>query len=63
MGPETFEKYEIVKQRGDDGLPCNLLQIDIEEAGDIHEVQEKRHIARIFVPIEQVKQLFAENNV
>ena len=43
MGPETFTKCESIEQRGDDGLPRHLLQLDVEN------VETKQHIVHHFV--------------
>jgi len=62
MGEDNFMVYELIKQTGDDGLPHHLLQIDIE--GEREKFGEKgKHIARIFVPVAEVKQLFFEKGI
>lgn len=52
MGPELFTKFEYIKQTGDDGLPHDLLQIDIEKGvEDLEKVGgiKYEHVARVFV--------------
>ena len=61
MGEETFEVYELIKQKGDDGLPRHMVQVDVEKVTPVG--QENSPIVRIFVPVAQLKQLFSENDI
>lgn len=54
MGPETFCVCELIPQKGDDGLPHDLLQVDVEDS------VTKKHIVRIFLPVANLRQLLFE---
>lgn len=52
MGSDFFTKFEYIKQTGDDGLPHDLLQIDIEKGKENPEIVGKiefEHVCRVFV--------------
>jgi hypothetical protein len=53
MGSDFFTKFEYIKLTGDDGLPHDLLQIDIEKEGkqnpEIVGGIEFEHVCRVFV--------------
>lgn len=53
MGEEIFQKFEYIKQTGDDGLPRDIIQIDCED-------KDQKHIHRAFVDAAALREFLSK---
>lgn len=59
MGEETFAKFELLKEIGDDGLPYITLQIDIETTEE--NGSGKKYSTRSFTNALSLKEFLNKN--
>jgi len=64
MGEEYFIKFDYIKQIGDDGLPRDLLQIDIEKQVEENNViggTKYLHVLRTFSDPDKLVRFIKQN--